>query len=553
MISGDQAILPTNWVESSVGELFNVVGGGTPSTKEQAFWRGDIAWISSADIDEKHHIVPRRRITEAAIGASATNLIPPGSVIVVTRVGLGKVGLATERMCFSQDSQGLVFNSEHLDPSYVIHHMGQAVSVFKHMGRGTTISGVVKKQLVNLPFRLPPGREQRRIVAEIEKQFTRLEAAVEALKRVQANLKRYRASVLKAACEGRLVPSEAELARAEGRDYEPAEKLLARILKERRARWEVDQLAKMHASGKPPKDDQWKAKYKEPRPPDSANLPILPEGWEWARWEHVGFSQNGRSFPSKEYQASGVKLLRPGNLHIRGLVEWTEENTRFLPKRWEVEFPGFIIGARELVMNLTAQSLKDEFLGRVCMTSNSDDCLLNQRIARLTPIHVLPEYLLWMFKSELFRRFVNGLNTGSLIQHMFTSQLAEFCLPLPPLGEQHRIVAEVERRLSVVDELEAVVEANLKRAERLRQAILKRAFEGKLVPQDPSDEPASVLLERIKAAKSSGSAATPGCGTQPTTGKSACATGGTATPGCAGKKLNGKKAQARVPESPARD
>ena len=74
-----------------------------------------------------------------------------------------------------------------------------------------------------------------------------------------------------------------------------------------------------------------------------------------------------------------------------------------------------------------------------------------------------------------------------------------FVVSLPPLLEQHRIVSEVDRRLSILDELEATVEANLKRAERLRQSILKRAFEGKLVPQDPNDEPASVLLERIRA------------------------------------------------------
>ena len=159
----------------------------------------------------------------------------------------------------------------------------------------------------------------------------------------------------------------------------------------------------------------------------------------------------------------------------------------------------YIVAPGELVINLTAQSLKDEFLGRVCMTGLSERCLLNQRIARLTPIEVLPQYLLWMLKSQIFRRFVDGLNTGSLIQHMFTSQLAEFALPLPPLGEQHRIVAEVERRLSVIDELESIIAANLKRAERLRQSILKRAFEGKLLYQDPKDEPASVLLERIRA------------------------------------------------------
>ena len=123
-------------------------------------------------------------------------------------------------------------------------------------------------------FVLAPRREQDRIVAEIEKQFSRLDAATAALKRVQANLKRYRASVLKAACEGRLVPTEAELARKEGRDYEPADKLLERILRERRARWEADTLAKMIASGKPPKDGHWKQKYKEPVAPHMTNYPI---------------------------------------------------------------------------------------------------------------------------------------------------------------------------------------------------------------------------------------------------------------------------------------
>ena len=87
--------------------------------------------------------------------------------------------------------------------------------------------------LIEALLPLPPLPEQHRIVAEIEKHFTRLDASVAALKRGEANLKRYRASVLKSACEGTLVLTEAELARAEGRDYEPADVLLQRILAER--------------------------------------------------------------------------------------------------------------------------------------------------------------------------------------------------------------------------------------------------------------------------------------------------------------------------------
>jgi type I restriction enzyme S subunit len=101
-------------------------------------------------------------------------------------------------------------------------------------------------------------------------------------------------------------------------------------------------------------------------------------------------------------------------------------------------------------------------------------------LARLTPILLPPAFVFYLLKSWRFRRFVDGLNSGSLIQHMFTSQLSEFVFPLPPLAEQKRIVAEVERRLSVIEELEALVAANLKRAERLRQSTLQKAFIGKL-------------------------------------------------------------------------
>lgn len=225
---------------------------------------------------------------------------------------------------------------------------------------------------------------------------------VTALRQVRAKLKRYRAAVLKAACEGRLVPTEAELARQEGRSYEPASELLARILIKRRSIHERAQ--KLTAR---------KKKYKEPVQPHVSDSKSIPEGWIWASWDQIAFSQNGRPFPSAEYRSTGFRLLRPGNLPVSGKVTWTEANTRCLPQRFADENDELIVRGHELVMNLTAQSLKDEFLGRVCITAAGEECLLNQRLARFTPIIIQPSFALYLLKSWDFRRYVDGLNSGS--------------------------------------------------------------------------------------------------------------------------------------------
>jgi type I restriction enzyme S subunit len=171
-----------------------------------------------------------------------------------------------------------------------------AKSWLHKVASATTVTIVNKSKFQRTPFPLAPLPEQRRVVAEIETQFTRLDAGVAALERAQANLKRYRASVLKAACEGRLVPTEAELARSVGAvrvgavpvgavrepplPYEPADQLLARILTKRQAKWEAENPSK---------------KYKEPVPPDMEGLPQLPEGWAWASLPQLGELNRGKS------------------------------------------------------------------------------------------------------------------------------------------------------------------------------------------------------------------------------------------------------------------
>ncbi|NNN06746.1 MAG: hypothetical protein HKL90_12670 [Elusimicrobia bacterium] len=457
--------LPAGWVKAPVGKLFQVLGGGTPPTSRTEFWTGGIPWISSADIGEDHKITPRRKITKAAISASATNLVPAGSAIVVTRVGLGKVGLAEQDLCFSQDNHALIFDRNRFDSKFVVLQMGQLVSVFKCISRGTTINGVTKKQLLDVEFLAPPLPEQRRIVAEIEKQFARLEVGVAALRRLQVNLKRYRAAVLKAACEGRLVPTEAELTKTGNRktNFETGKALLARTLIERRQNW------------------QGRGQYKEPAFPDTANLLPLPEGWAWARAEQLCEFITKGTTPAAEKMRAGegeVPFIKVYNLTFTGVLNLDYKPVFISRKTHELELTRSEVRTGDILINIVGPPL-----GQVAIIPTTiKEANINQAIARFRV--VLPEcqrlLALYLRTEQIIGWAMKSAKTTAGQSNITLELCRDLPVPLPPLAEQTRIVAEVERRLSVLEELEAAVSANLQRATHLRQSILQQAFAGRL-------------------------------------------------------------------------
>lgn len=279
--------LPTGWTWTTVHCLYDIIGGGTPSTKVERYWQGSIPWITSADIHGVKDIELSRFISEEAIQKSATNLVPQGSLIVVTRVGLGKLALADQKICFSQDCQALVDRVGELIPEYALHYLSQAVQIFKHENRGTTISGVTKTQLASLKFPLAPLNEQRRIVSKIEELFSDVDSGEAALRKTQKLLARYRLAALKAAFTGSLTKHWCEENR---HPHETGKELLERILAARRNQW------------------NGRGKYQEPRSANTSNLPSLPEGWVWARMEQLAVIMGGLTKNSKR---TGVSLSRP--------------------------------------------------------------------------------------------------------------------------------------------------------------------------------------------------------------------------------------------------
>ena len=466
--------LPPGWATTTLGEVCLVIQGQSPPGATYnaegiglPFLQGKAEFGSIYPQAVKHCSAPSK-------------VAGPEDVLISVRAPVGPTNLCAVKSCIGR-GLAAIRTQAGIPSRFVLYGLRATEEDLRSKSTGTTFQAIRGDVLRSHPLPLAPLTEQHRIVAEIEKQFTRLDASVAALTRVQANLKRYRASLLKAACEGKLVPTEAGLAQTEGRDYEPADRLLERILSERRARWESQ--------------ENRRGKYKEPVAPDTSGLPELPEGWVWASLALVGEVRLGRQRSPKRAKGPHMRpYLRAANVTWHGLDLSDVKEMDFSPNEYETHrlHRGDILLAE-------ASGSADEVGKPAIWDEQIEDCCFQNTLIRVRVFPEVVPYLYYHLLSDARSGALGRAARGVGIHHLGAQRTESWVIALPPLAEQRRIVAEVDRRLSVIQQTEAAVEANLARAERLRQSILKQAFSGKLVPQDPSDEPASVLLERIRA------------------------------------------------------
>ena len=361
---------------------------------------------------------------------------------------------------------------------------------------GVNLPRISAKRLAEYRFPLAPLPEQHRIVAKIESLFAKLDEGVAALKRAEASLERYRASVLQAAIEGRLT----EHWRSENPPEETGKELLGRILTERRKRWEAEQLANFKAKGrKPPRN--WRAKYKEPVAPDTSGLPELPEGWCWATVDQVSAVTGGLTKnPARSRLPIRYPYLRVANVYAD---ELRLDDVKTIGVS-ESELDRVLVRSGDLLV-VEGNGSADQ-IGRVAQWQGDLEpcCHQNHLIkVRRTSSACRSRWMLLWLLSPLGRRTVlavasstSGLHTLSL------SKVRALPVPLVPVREQARAVDLAASLSDAARVAQEQIEAEtLVRAAALRQSILKRAFEGGLVPQDPADEPVSGLLHRIRAGR----------------------------------------------------
>ena len=480
--------LPSGWSWTSLDNVSNLLSGNPAPQGKEKFRESGPPFVRVQDMGR---LGTRMRLADtkdhlAESVVKSLRMFPAGSVLFTKS---GASTLLNQRAVLQR-------------PMYIVSHIAAAIPEkgilsewlyhwlstvdFSHYAHATTLPSLPFSKIKQIAVPVAPRTEQTRIADTLDELFSDLDAGVAALKRARDRLQLYRASVLKAAVEGPLTADW----RKQHSNTEPASELLKHVLAERRRRWEENQLHKFEEKGKaPPKN--WKAKYKAPVAPDTTGLPPLPEGWCWATFAEIANQRLGKMLD----KAKNVGRLRS---YLRNVnTRWFSFDLDDLAEMriGDEEFPNVSVQFGDLVVCEGGEP------GRCAVWDRKNESIAIQKaLHRIRPSRgVSSHYLSFVLAAGTYNGRLKKAFTGTGINHLTGESLASYPVPLPPSSEQEAIVATVNNQFSVIEQVEADIDAKLQSAQILRQSILKHAFAGKLVPQDPNDEPATELLKRIAA------------------------------------------------------
>ncbi len=472
--------LPSNWIKTTLGEVIEqFIGGGTPSKAVTEYFSGKIPFMTVKDMNARRPNDTIDHITKKALESSSSKLVPADTLIIATRMGLGKVVRPTVDVAINQDLKAL-FPAKGVDKDFLENWFLFQAHYLETQGIGTTVKGVRLEFLRDLPFPLAPYNEQKRIVDKVERLFSDLDEGEALLKTVQQQLTIYQQAILKAAFTGDLTKDWRENNKhriKSGTDF------LKKILQARKENW------------------QGKGKYKEPVAPDSTNFPAISNSWVWARTEQLAHVIGGltKNAKRKDYPIKRP-MLRVANVYQNRFA--LEEIHQIGVTGGELER---VLLKKDDLLIVEGNGSKDQ-IGRMAIWADQiENCIHQNHLIKARLVEPkLSKYVLLWFMSHNGREVIeNVASSTSGLYTLSISKIEELCVPLPSLEEASEIVSKVEDIFSQIDALQSWCASELARSGTLRQSILKDGFSGKLVPQDPADEPAGELLKRIQAERAS--------------------------------------------------
>ena len=461
-------------------------------------------------ISQPVHFVPMSAVTEEFGGIDISARRPLGDVqkgytsfltndVLLAKITPcmenGKLALVPplqDHLAFGSTEFHVLRAKDQVQPSWLAYFLSQ--SAFRRLARQNMTGSagqlrVATTWLSDALIPVAPATEQTRIVAKLEELLSDLDAGVAELKAAQKKLAQYRQSLLKAAVEGALTAEW----RTQHQPLETGAQLLQRILQERRTRWEAKQLARFKEQGKtPPKD--WQKKYPEPVQPDTTGLPELPQGWVWATIDQiaqVGTGVTPLRSKSAYFNQGTIPWVTSGALNSETVTSATELVTELALKECRLEL--YPVGS--LLVAMYGEGKTRGKCSELLMHAT-----INQAIAAivLESAAQLSKAFLKAFLLDSYERMRSQASGG--VQPNLNLQIVKgIVLPLPPHAEQAEITQLLDGQFDQISQQQIAVEVSLKQSAAQRQNILRAAFSGQLVPQDPADEPASALLARIRA------------------------------------------------------
>lgn len=471
----DMPELPSNWVWTNLGDISEEVVKISPKDDpEKGFLYIDISSIDNRN----QRIISHKKYLGKDAPSRARQLIKTGDILFSTvRTYLKNIAMVGEIYNGQIASTGFcVIRPNRLINSKLIFYYSQTDSFLNSLNpkqRGTSYPAVRNFDVFSQPFPLAPPHEQHRIVAKIEELFSGLDAGVEALQKAKAQLRRYRQAVLKAAVEGRLT---AKWRATHKNELESIDVLIKKIEEERkslsiRKRPQLESLS-------------------------PEKLSDIPEQWTWKRLGAIALIADvdhkmPKGKDSGFYLISPKDFIEPDGICFENAKKISTEDFEKLSRKCMPEFGDMIYSRYGTI-------------GRVRKVPKDIKFQISYSLCLIRPVPSLKnnDFLYWFLKSSsVFKQAIAGIKSTA-IPDLGLKDINNFLVPIPPPLEQNMIVEEIDKCLSIADEIERVVELNIKYANRLRQSILKLAFEGKLVPHNPNDERASILLDRIKYERS---------------------------------------------------
>jgi len=520
----DVSSIPKGWCCTSLEKVASWGSGGTPSRNVERYFQGIIPWVKTGELERKYIRETEEHISEEALNNSSAKIFPKGSVgIAMYGATIGKLSIwgidaSTNQAC-AVGIPTVAINNEFLY-YYLLSERQSLIKAGKGGAQPNLSQGIIKEW----PINLPPLNEQNRIVAKIEELFSELDKGIENLKTARAQLKVYRQALLKHAFEGKLTAQW----RAENQDkLETADALLKRIQQERAQRYQ-QQLAEwtnkspsvpLLQRGKPTSAatssplssslahpplkkggrGDLKPKAPKPLPPltkeELAELPELPEGWGWELIGRFTEVKGGKRLPAGANYCENstphpyIRVVDFENFGVR------VSGLKYISFETQKQISQYTISSEDTYISIAGT------IGRVgTIPQLLEGANLTENAAKICGNLVVNNKYLsyWLHSAGGSSQLVE--KTISTTQpKLALFRIEKVVVPVCSKEEQVLIVNHLESRLSEVDQLELTLATSLQQAEALRQSILKKAFAGLLVPQDPHDEPASALLARIKA------------------------------------------------------